>query len=506
MKNAQKMLLIMAASTILSLLFREMNISEVNIVTTFILGVLIVARKTEGYVYGIVASVLGVLLFNFFFTEPYYTLLAYRSDYPVTFIIMLVTAITTSTMTVSVKSEFEKSMARENRIKMLYRISKGLLRAKTVDEMVEIAGGNLSGILKRDVVIALGNEGELIENSRVFLSDRNLNLNVFGSPREKSAIVECSSFRRDTGKGTEHFPGNMAYYIPILGKTQSMGTIGVSVLNDSSLSEDSRTLVRAVANQIAIAVEKEKLMEEQQRISLEMERERLRSNLLRSISHDLRTPLAGISGTIATLISNKDSLDEATRDELLKNVQEDTRWLIHTFENILSITRIDEGRMKLNKGIEVVEEIVGESISIKRKNLGSRRLEVNLPDEPIIMEVDGSLVMQVMVNLLDNAIKYTPDGSAIGIKVHRSGSNVVFEVSDDGEGIPEENLPHVFERFFRPVHAEEKYLERRGVGLGLTICKSIVEAHGGTIEAFNNEKGGATFRFVLPTGGEQDER
>lgn len=506
MKNIIKTVFIMSLSTILSLLFKKMDISEANIVTTFILGVLVVASKTEGYAYGIISSVLGVLLFNFFFTEPYYTLLAYRADYPITFIIMLVAAITTSTMTVNVKTEFEKSLVRENRIKMLYMISKGLMRAKNVDEIVEIAGSHLSDILKQDVIIALSREDGTLQSSKIFLNDPELNLNIFSSSREKSAMFDCFKNKRDTGKGTEYFQENIARYIPLLGKDHSIGVIGVTILNEDFVTEGLKTLVQAVANQISISIEKEVLTEERQRINLEIEKERLRGNLLRSISHDLRTPLTGISGTVATLIENKNAIDELTQYELLKNIQEDTRWLIHTFENILNITKLDEGKLSLNINIEVAEEIIAESIAIKRKNLENRILKVNLPEEPLIFEVDGSLIRQVIINLLDNAIRYTPDYSTISLSVYRLDSNVIFEISDDGPGIPPENLPHIFERFFQATQSSEESIERRGVGLGLTICKSIVEAHGGLIEAFNNEIKGATFRFTLPNGGICDEK
>ncbi|HEY0827185.1 MAG TPA: DUF4118 domain-containing protein [Bacilli bacterium] len=346
---------IMIFVTILSLSFRYVGVAESNIIIAYILGVLLVARYTDGYVYGIAASVLGVLKFNFFFAEPYYTFEAYRPDYPITFVIMLISAIITSTLTTKAKQETKL--------------------------------------------------------------------------------------------------------------------------------------------QIVLAMERERLLEQQQESQLEVERERLRGNLLRAISHDLRTPLTGILGATATILDHGKVLDQGVQRNLLQGVYEDASWLIHSVENILSITRIDEGNIELKKNMEAVEEVVAEAVSRMKKQSAGHTIKINIPDELIMLPMDGILITQVLVNLIDNAIKYTADGSIIEIKTHIEGENAVFEVSDNGRGISEEALPLIFNRFY--TGASLKDTGRRGTGLGLAICRSIITAHGGDISAFNNPAGGATFRFNL---------
>ncbi len=343
---------IMMFVTMLSFLFRYVGVAESNMIIAYILGVLLVAKYTDGYVYGIAASVMGVLKFNFFFTEPYYTFEAYRPDYPITFVIMLISAIITSTLTTKAKLD---------------------------------------------------------------------------------------------------------------------------------------------------AMERERLLKQQQESQLEVERERLRGNLLRAVSHDLRTPLTGILGATATILDHGKVLDQEVQRNLLQGVYDDASWLIHSVENILSITRIDEGNIELKKNMEAVEEVVAEAVSRMKKQSAGHTIKINIPDELIMLPMDGSLITQVLVNLIDNAVKYTADGSVIEIKTQIEGGNVVFEVSDNGKGISEETLPFIFNRFY--TGASLKDTGRRGTGLGLAICRSIITAHGGEISAYNNPAGGATFRFTLAAQG-----
>ena len=219
-------------------------------------------------------------------------------------------------------------------------------------------------------------------------------------------------------------------------------------------------------------------------------------DLVTALSHDLRTPLTSILGSSSTILENDDVIDKETRVELLKNIYEDTSWLTHSVENILSMTRIDEGKLDIEKRPEVVDEIIAESILRVKKFANSRDIKTNIPDEIIIVHVDVLLIEQVLVNLIDNAIRHTPKNSKIELTVKKESNQVLFEVADNGKGIPNEDIGNIFNRFY--TKNKSRNLERRGIGLGLEICKSIVEAHGGEIVAFNNPSGGATFRFSIP--------
>ena len=486
---------IMTLATLLSFFFRYIGFHEANFIMAYILGVLIVAKLTDGHVYGILASVIGVSSFNFFFTEPYYTFVTYRPDYPVTFLIMLIVAIITSTLTAKAKQEARLSSLREKRTQILYEITKGLLKVRSINQIAEVGGRDIAKLFNGSVIIATVNSSDGLGEPYVFAFNNDERANIFKSFHERQAVTETFKTGYPVGAGTEVFVDSPAYYLPVKGQSGTLGVVGVSCFDREFLSDEQKRLLEAVTTQIALAIEREWLSEKQQKSKMDVERERLRGNLLRAISHDLRTPLTGILGATATILDHEEVLDKKVKRELLQGVHEDASWLIHSVENILSITRIDEGRIELKKNMEAVEEIVAEALSRIKKLAANHIIKIDIPHDLIMLPMDGTLIEQVLVNLIDNALKYTPFGSTIGIKAQIEGEKVVFEVSDNGLGIPEEDLPFIFDRFYT---APTISTGRRGTGLGLAICKSIITVHGGEISTFNNTSGGATFRFVLP--------
>ena len=476
--NIGVMVMIMMLTTFLSLFFRFMGMTETNIIITFILGVLLVSNFTEGYLYGMIASIIGVLDFNFFFTVPYYSLAAYRPDYPVTFAIMLIAAIITSTLTTKVKREANLASFREKQTQILYQISKILLQAPDVDQTLEIGAKKISESINHSVFITVLTSSNKLSEPCIIKTDVNELLFYNGDEIRKTI---------QTNKVLE--TKNVIYF-PIKGVDESLGVIGITCLN-SPLTIEQKSFVEAISIQLALAMEREKISKKQQKAQIEMEREKLRGNLLRAVSHDLRTPLTGILGSTTTLLEHGEALEEDVKRQLLVDIFEESNWLIHSVENILSITRMDDGRVTINKNIELVEEVVSEAVLRIKKFDTDHEIKITIPDEPIMIPMDGILIKQVLINLLDNATKYTPHHSTINVKAYLKDDFVYFEVIDNGNGIPDENLPFIFNRFFTTS-------SRRGIGLGLAICKSIITAHGGVISAFNNENGGATFRFKLP--------
>ncbi|MCB2299821.1 DUF4118 domain-containing protein [Clostridium tagluense] len=494
--NVFKTIVIMSLSTILSLIFRKIGFHESNEIIVYILGVLFVSTSTDGYIYGIMAAIIGVLSFNFFFTVPYYSFLAYRADYPVTFIIMLIAAIITSTLTSRVKTQVRISFIRENRMKILYKINKSLLTARNKKQVVEFCGDNLVDMFNRTIMIAILDDKNNLQKPSEYMVNGESGRNIFKSDVEVLAIEKCFKTGQSVGVEADISINSVGYYHPIKGQNKILGIIGIVCLEEDTLSKNEKILLESVSTQIALAIEREDLYQKKKNINLEAERERVRGNLLRSISHDLRTPLTGILGSVSTITDNYDILDNDTKKELLDIIYEDTSWLIHSVENILSMTRIDEGKLEIKKDAEVVEEIVAESISRVKRFSGSHNIVTDLPQAMVILFVDGLLIEQVLINLIDNAIKYTQDDSIITVKVTVKEDNVVFDISDNGKGIPEEDITSIFDRFYTKTKGD--CLEKRGIGLGLAICKSIIEAHGGCMEALNNSSGGATFRFSLP--------
>jgi len=501
--NVITTIIILVGVTFLAFFFKKIAFHESNIIIAYILGVLIVAKQTDGYIYGIIASILGVLTFNYFFTEPYFTFYVNRADYPVTFAVMLITAIITSTLTTKVKHEALISFLKEQKTQLLYQINKDLLQVRTMSQITEIAGRDIGVLLSRSVIIVTDNPRSYGPESHkekgkehfIYSFNQDKRIELLRTESEMMGIDKVFETILPCGFGTSTLPDKYAYYVPIIGHGIILGVVGIDCFDKKFLTTEQKQLLDAVLSQIALAIERERLWEKQQKTKLAIDHEKIKSNLLRAVSHDLRTPLTSILGATSTILENEDIIDKDIKRELLQNVYEDTSWLIHTVENILSITRIDDGKINIKKTDEAIEEIVGEAISRVKELAQNHKIKITIPDELIMIPMDGILIEQVLINLLDNAIKYTPKGSLIEIKVFVLDERVVFEVSDNGPGIQEENKEVIFERFY--TNANHASVEKRGTGLGLAICKSIIIAHGGEISVYNNSLGGATFQFTL---------
>ncbi|GEA29660.1 sensor protein KdpD [Clostridium diolis] len=492
--------LIMIISTMISLFIDYIGFREANVIMIFILGVIIVNMKTRGYLLGFICSIISIFLFNFLFTDPRYSLEVYDKSYLATFPIMLIVTFTIGTLTSKIQREAQNSLARENTTQILYRVSRKLLSATGTADVVGIGIKYLSRLLERTVICYLVQENKLttpfIYTATKGEKDRTL-LN-----KEEEAVAYWTLLNdKESGAGTNTFYGAKGYYMPLKSHNKVLGVLGVSCIT-GNLKPEQKFIFVTVASQIYIALDREILAEIQKNSKLEIESERLRSNLLRSISHDLRSPLAGIKGAISTIIETGELLSKDTKDELFQGIYDDTEWLIRLVENLLSMTRFEGGNMKIKKNLELVEEVVYEAVQRTSKRLKDHEIKVTVPEDVIMLSMDGNLIEQVLINLFDNAIKFTPKEALIEVKVYEEVGDVIFEVIDDGIGISEEILPHIFDRFF--TNGDKISDSRRGVGLGLAICKSIVEGHGGKISAQNKDEGGAIFRFNIPKEGKID--
>ncbi|MHB1315985.1 MAG: DUF4118 domain-containing protein [Christensenellales bacterium] len=481
---------IITISTLVSFAFRSFGLKEPNYIMSYILGVLFVAYLTDGYVYGIISSLMGVLVFNFFFTEPHYTLVAYSPEYPMTFLIMLIVALCTSTLTTRIKHESHKAEMREKRIEVLYQNERNLLAVKNMQQVADVTARDISLLFDCSVFIAIADLQQELTIKSIAGG------NIFESKTEKTAYMEAFQAGNTCGRGTNLFPDSRAYFQPIIGQSGVLGIIGIAFKDSDFLSESQKVLLNTIGVQVALALERERLYEKQQKVKTEMDHERLRGDLLRSVSHDLRTPLTGILGSVSTVLDNYDFLSDDVRKDFLHKIYEDTEWLNHLVENILNMTRFSEENIKLKKEPEVVEELIAGAVTRIKKQTDDRQIRINIPEDLIIISVDGSLIEQVLVNLLDNAIKHTSEAGDICISAFRNERNIVFEVSDKGPGVPEQEIPYIFNRFYTSKQTGNK--GRHGIGLGLAICKAIVEAHDGKISVHNNPSGGAVFRFTIP--------
>jgi two-component system, OmpR family, sensor histidine kinase KdpD len=497
-QDALLILMVMAAVTCVGLIFQGWAFTESNIIILYLMGVLIVASLSNGHLPGILCSAVAVLMFNFFFIEPYYSFIAYGSYYPLTFMVMLGAALLTSTLTTRVRRQAKIVTLREKTDDMLLQTSRVLMRSQDRDSLAQAISNHLNSLLERPVVCYIQEKGKSGELSSPALSSRDGSLNVgtLLEQDEKAVASWVYENAREAGRGTNTLPGSAGYYYPILRGGIALAVVGVQCGTDRPLTSEQRRMLHTVAGQIALAVERELLNEARLQAQKDIEREQLRSNLLRAVSHDLRTPLTGIWGAASTALENDEFLDAATRRQLLKSICEDADWLIQIVENLLSVTRIDEGRLALNIKEEVIEEIVSESIERIEKHLHNHKIVTNIRQSSRQVPMDGQLIEQVLINLMDNALKYTPAGTTVQINSWCDDVWATFEVRDDGPGIDDKDLPYLFNRFY--TKGEGLSDSRRGIGLGLSISKSIVTAHSGEIIAFNAYPNGAVFRFTLP--------
>lgn len=493
-----KTLGILLAVTGLSGLLALFDMKNQNFIMLYILSVLVISRITSGYIYGIVGSILCVIIDNYFFMEPYYTLNIFQQDYPITFVVMLLTALITSTMTNRIKEQAELAQDREQRIEVLYEINKKLLVTRGLDNIVTLTGEYITKIFNRSIIFY---DSDPFDGGRgqVTLVSGEEEADFLLSSKESTVAHWVFINQKRAGAGTDTFMEAEAYYMPVISQGNVLGVIGVSCRNGAILSQYHRAYLRRISSLVAMALERQHLSDEQREIIIETEKEKMRSNLLRAISHDLRTPLTGILGASSAILENKESLDPPTQEKLIAHIKDDSQWLIRMVENLLSVTRINEDTANVTKTPEAAEEIVAAAISRIRKRFPEQRINVSVPEELIMVPMDGTLIEQVIINLIENAIKHSGEETMIEVTLREENHMAVFEVKDNGEGIAEQDFPYLFESYVPD--GKRTSDSSRGMGIGLSICMSIVKAHQGKMEAFNQEAGGAVFRFGLPLAG-----
>lgn len=297
------------------------------------------------------------------------------------------------------------------------------------------------------------------------------------------------------GASTDTFSAAQCLYHAVRSGDTVFAVAGIVMQQEEPLEVFESSLMIAMLGECALALEKDKLNELQKESSLQIRQEQLRANLLRGISHDLRTPLTSISGNAGILIGNSAVLSEEQKQELYSDIYDDSIWLINLVENLLSITRIDNGALHLNFQAELLEEVIAEALLHVNRNKEDHVIRVVLEDELLMARMDSRLIIQVIINLVDNAIKYSGSGSHITLSARQEKGLVVVEVADDGPGIAAEAKAKVFEMFYTADNVRGD--GRRGLGLGLALCKSIIHAHGGHIEVQDHAPQGTVFRFTL---------
>ena len=488
-------LLILAVCTGIGLLFTRFGFSESNIITVFILGVLVISVLTVSPLYGALGSLASVLLFNWFFIDPRFSFHTYEAEYPVTFAIMLISSLITGTLANRIKRNASQSAREAFRTKILLDTSQLLQKAEQADEIMRITARQIVMLLNRDVIIYPGNDGENLGDGTVFSAE-----DTGGKPSEadeNEAEIAGWVFRSRQAAGfrMETFREAKGQYHAICLNDHCYGVISLR-LNREPLEPFENSVVTSILGECALALENLRNAEEKERASVIARNEQLRSNILRSISHDIRTPLTSISGNADNLLSHYRQMDDETLKQIFTDIYDDSEWLIDLVENLLSISRIENGQMKLNLSMEVMSDVIDEALKHVDRNADQHHITVQESGDILLVDMDARLIMLVVINLINNAVKNTPAGSDIRIESRRDGEEAVVTVRDNGPGIPDEVKPHVFEMFYTGLNKVSD--GRRGLGLGLTLCRSIVEAHHGRITLTDNEPTGCCFTFRLP--------
>ena len=487
--------LILAIATILGLSFYSFGFTDSNIITVYILGVLLTSLFTKGYTCGIIGSLVSVMLFNFFFTEPRLTFHAYDSGYPVTFAIMLVASVITGTLASKLKSHAKLSAQAAFRTKVLLDTNQLLQKAQNDEDIINITATQIMKLLNRSVVMYSVKDGKLTKGS--LYSSQSDNLEDLFTTTERNTAEWVYLNKHRAGASTNVYSKAKCVYFSIRINNNIYGVIGIRI-KGKPLDAFENSILLSILGECALAMDNRRNAKEKEQTAVLAKNEQLRANLLRAISHDLRTPLTSISGNAGNLLSNKDKLDEDTKMQIYTDIFDDSEWLISLVENLLSVTRIEEGRMNFNKSIELVDEITEEALRHIGRKSTEHKISVIHKDELLLANADAKLIVQVLINLIDNAIKYTPLGSEIKVITEKKNGYASISVIDNGNGIPGNIKPHVFEMFYTGNNRIAD--SRRSLGLGLALCKSIIGAHGGELTLTDIQPQGCNFTFTLPLG------
>ena len=489
--------LILGAATLVGLVFYNAGLTESNIITVYILGVLLTALFTRGYACGLIASLMSVMLFNFFFTEPRFGFHAYDPGYAITFAIMLTAAIITGTLASKLKDQAKLSAQTAYRTKVLFDTNQLLQKATNDEDILNITATQLAKLLNRSVVIySVKEDGDLSQGVLFSAAQGESDEAMFGDRETAAAEWVCHN-RRRAGAMTDIMGDAKCQYIAIQINDMVYGVVGIHV-SSKPLDALESSVLKSILGESALAMDNSRNAKEKQQAAVLAKNEQLRANLLRSISHDLRTPLTSISGNASNLLSNYEKLDKESREQAFQDISDDAQWLISLVENLLSVTRINEGQMNINMSVYLMDEVIDEAMKHLDRKSEEHIVTTEYKDELLLARMDAKLIIQVIINLVDNAIKYTPPGSEIHITAQKRDGFVAVSVADNGAGIPDSYKPRVFDMFFTGDNAIAD--SRRSLGLGLPLCRSIISAHGGEITLTDNVPQGCVFTFTVPSG------
>lgn len=485
--DAAKTLVILALCTLTGLLFGRLGFSTANVILAYTIGVLAIAMLTDGRLYSLAASILAVLTFNFFFVSPYYSLRADPSQIA-TFAVMFAAAFLISSLTTRIKNHAIKAAQSAYRTEILLESSQKLQKAESDEAILVLTATQLGKLLERSVIMYPVSSGVL---------QAPVSFSLSGEMEESSVrrAHDAAAQLLQRGEKQESDDRREILTFPIKGTKETLFAVACILTKKwRPLANFERSLMSALLDECGIVLENAANIRAKREAEEQMRYEELRSRLLNSISHDLRTPLTGISGNAALLLGSE--LSEEKKQELYAQIRDDSVWLIDLVENLLSMTRMDGGKTRVKLLPELISDVFEETLAHIDPESVRHEVCIRVSDEYMMAYMDARLIVQVMINLVNNAIRYTPDGSRITVSADAEGDCVVICVADDGPGINDAAKEKIFELFY--TGDNDCGDKRRGIGLGLALCRSIVSAHGSKLEVRDNAPRGAVFSFTLP--------
>ena len=462
------------------------RLQPIDVAMVYLLGVVAVStRLPRGP--SLLATAMSIVLFDVTFVPPYGRLGVHDEAYFFTFAMMLVVALVMSGLTARIRDQVEEASTRERRTQTLYDLSRELAGVTTTAQVGDVATRHLGTAVGGEAAFAPAVGEELTFGGHP----------LFDGARPRDAARWCHAWDLPAGAGTGEFGDLDLLLLPVRAGLARRGVLAIRGPAIARLSQADRHTLELLARQAALTLDRLALAEQHEQARVAVEAERLRSTLLSSLSHDLRTPLAGIEGAATTLLEGGVGLSEAGRRDLAETIVDETRRMTRLIGNLLDMVRVESGDLALRRAWVPLEEVIGVARLRLHAQLAGRPVEVELHDAQRLVPIDEVLIEQVLVNLLENAIRHTPEGTPVTIRTWEEGEQVVVEVADRGPGIPTEARESIFRKFHRLGSGSDG----SGTGLGLAICRGVVTAHGGRIWVEARPGGGASFRFTIPAAG-----
>ncbi len=477
-----------ALGTVLAyLMFPYFHLTDLAMV--YLLGIVITSTRTGRWP-ALAATLMSVAAFDFFFVPPFFTFAVNDVRFVVTFGVMFFVAYVITRLALQIREQVEASRKRERSTAALYALSRGLARERKKDRIFDVTAKHMSEVFHSQIVI-------LVLDARGDLAVMETRAGTFPVDQKELSVARwVFDNRHPAGLGTDTLPGAKALYLPMVASSGVVGVVGVlPESGGKGFDPEDIHFLESFTNQTAMAMERVMLAKEVQEEHLKAEAQNVRNTFLSSVSHDLRSPLAVVAGAASTLLEKDASLDRSARLELLNTIHEETDRLERIIRNVLNLTRLESGAITVHKEWQPLEEIIGVVLNRFSDRLKERSVELKIPPDLPLIPFDALLMEQVLSNLLENALRHTPAGTPVEIIVTPQKSAVMIEISDHGPGIPGHEEEAIFSKFTRGTKT------RMGAGIGLSICRVIVEAHGGRIWAENRPDGGAAFKFVIPVEG-----